>query len=292
MGQFARSRSRVCNILFIVLAVDRRHRILERVADQQTIHIGELAQELGVSEMTIRRDVLRLERDGFLRRTYGGATAHLTRPLELAFNARALQHAAAKRQIGMMAARLVEDASTLFVGIGTTAEQFARFLPRRDNLTVITGSLPIASMLGTRPIRVVILGGTVHQDELSCTGPTALQAVSRYHADVAVLGAAGLSARHGITELDEEDAEIHRLMIERSNALIAIADGSKLGTVTMAAVAPASAITTLVTDDAAPLDELESLGKLGVRVVTASSRIDEHVAEEASPEPVLSGARP
>src|ERR671935_2918051 len=101
-----------------MLAVDRRHRILERVAEQQTIHISELAGELGVSEMTIRRDIGRLERDGFLRRTYGGATAHLTRPLELAFNARALEHAAAKRRIGMEAARLVEGASTIFVGIG------------------------------------------------------------------------------------------------------------------------------------------------------------------------------
>ncbi|TMG31283.1 MAG: DeoR/GlpR transcriptional regulator [Chloroflexi bacterium] len=117
-----------------MLAVDRRHQILERVADQQTIQVGELARALRVSEMTIRRDIHRLERDGFLRRTYGGATAHLTRALELAFNARALEHAAAKRRIGMEAARLVEGASTLFVGVGTTAEHFARFLPARDNI--------------------------------------------------------------------------------------------------------------------------------------------------------------
>src|SRR5713101_9434524 len=91
-----------------VLAVDRRHHILERVADQQTIEVNDLARELRVSEMTIRRDIHRLERDGFVRRTYGGATAHLTRAVELAFNARALQHAAAKRRIGIAAARLVE----------------------------------------------------------------------------------------------------------------------------------------------------------------------------------------
>ena len=97
-------------------AVDRRHRILERVAEEQTIHIRELAADLDVSEMTIRRDITRLERDGFLRRTYGGATAHVTRSLELAFNARALQSASAKRLIGMTAAPLVAGASTLFVG--------------------------------------------------------------------------------------------------------------------------------------------------------------------------------
>ena len=88
-----------------MLAVDRRHRILEQVAEHQTIHIAELAAELGVSEMTIRRDIGRLERDGFLRRTYGGATAHITRSMELLFNARALENAPAKRLIGMHAAR-------------------------------------------------------------------------------------------------------------------------------------------------------------------------------------------
>ena len=111
------------------LAPDERRRvILERVADEQTIHVSDLARELGVSEMTIRRDIRRLEQDGFLRQTYGGATAHLTRALDVAFNARALQHPREKRLIAMRAVDLVADACTIFVGVGTTAEQFARYL--------------------------------------------------------------------------------------------------------------------------------------------------------------------
>jgi DeoR/GlpR family transcriptional regulator of sugar metabolism len=250
-----------------VLAVDRRHRILERVAEEQTIHIAELAEELGVSEMTIRRDVSRLERDGFLRRTYGGATAHITRSMELLFNARALQNAAAKRRIGMKLAETFDRAATVFIGIGSTAEQFALFLTPRDDLTVITGSLPVASLLGTRRGRVVTLGGTVLSDDLACVGPVAAATVRRYHADVAVLGAAGVSARHGITELDDEAAEIQRLMIEHSEELTIVADGSKIGATAMATVAPAGAIDTLVTDDAAPKDELAALEALGIDVV-------------------------
>src|SRR5664279_1501531 len=122
-----------------VHAVDRRHRILEQVAEHQTIHIAELAAELEVSEMTIRRDIGRLERDGFLRRTYGGATAHITRSMELLFNARALEHAPAKRIIGMHAAQTLAPDRTIFVGIGSTTEQFAMFLPPREDLTVVTG---------------------------------------------------------------------------------------------------------------------------------------------------------
>jgi DeoR/GlpR family transcriptional regulator of sugar metabolism len=263
-----------------VLAVDRRHHILERVAEEQTIHIADLARALGVSEMTIRRDIRRLERDGFLRRTYGGATAHVTRSLELGFNARALQHAAAKRLIGMKAAHLV-DASTIFVGIGTTAEQFALFLPAREDRTIITESLPVASLLGTRAGRVVVLGGTVRRDELSCIGPAAIATVNRYRADVAVLGAAGLSGRYGITELYEEEAETHRQMIERSERLTLIADGSKFREAALATVAPLAAIDTLVTDESAPQPELEEIRAMGVDVVVAR-RSDQSRARRAA----------
>ena len=160
---------RSCLILPVrrpVLAVDRRHRILEQVAEHQTIHIAKLAEELGVSEMTIRRDIGRLERDGFLRRTYGGATAHITRSMELLFNARALENAPAKRIIGMHAAQTLRPERTIFIGIGSTTEQFAMFLPPREDLTVVTGSLPVASLLGTRKGRVVVLGGSVGRLDL------------------------------------------------------------------------------------------------------------------------------
>jgi DeoR family transcriptional regulator, aga operon transcriptional repressor len=250
-----------------VLAVDRRHRILEQVAERQTIHIAQLAGELGVSEMTIRHDINRLERDGFLRRTYGGATAHLTRSMELLFNARALENAPSKRLIGMQAAEILAPERTLFIGIGSTTEQFAMFLPAREEVTVVTGSLPVASLLGTRKGRVVVLGGSVLTDELACVGPVAAATVRRYHADLAVLGAAGISARYGITELSDEAAEIQRLMIEHAERLVIVADGSKLGEVTMATVAPADRITTLITDDAAPTQELVELEALGVEIM-------------------------
>jgi DeoR/GlpR family transcriptional regulator of sugar metabolism len=250
-----------------VQAVDRRHRILEQVAEHQTIHIAELAAELGVSEMTIRRDMTRLERDGFLRRTYGGATAHLTRSMELLFNARALENAPAKRVIGMHAAQTLRVERTMFIGIGSTAEQFAMFLPSRAELTVVTGSLPVASLLGTRKGRVVVLGGSVLTDELACVGPVAAATVRRYHADLAVLGAAGLSARHGITELSDEAAEIQRLMVEHSERLVIVADGSKFGQTAMASVASSNRISTLITDDKAPRRELLELEALGVEIV-------------------------
>jgi len=249
--------------------VDRRHRILARVAAEQTIHVAELARELRVSEMTIRRDIRRLERDGFLRQTYGGATAHVTRSFDISFNARALQHAREKRLIGMRATELLDGARVVFLGIGTTAEQFARYLPPHPEMTVVTASLPIASLLGTRPVRTVSIGGTVLRDELSCNGPAAIRDLERYRFDVALIGAAGLSARWGITELTDEEAEVQRSAIERADRLILMADGSKIGAATNAVVAGADRIATLVTDASADADELDRLRALGVQVVLA-----------------------
>ena len=258
------------------LAADRRVKILERVAEGMSIAVSDLARDFGCSEMTIRRDIARLERDGFLRRTYGGATAHLTRSLDVAFNARALANAAQKRMIGLTATELIGAARLIFVGIGTTAEQFARYLPALQDLTVVTGALPIASMLGTRPGRVVVLGGQVRRDELSCVGPAARATLERYRFDLAVLGTAGLSARWGLTDLNDEEAEIHRIAIERSERVMVIADGSKLGAVANAVVAPASSVHMLVTDASAPEAELSGLRALGVDVALATTATRRH----------------
>ena len=254
-----------------MFAVDRRRRILQRVAEQQTIKIGELACELGVSEMTIRRDIGRLEQDGFLRHTYGGATAHITKSIELAFNARALEHTAEKRLIGMRAVEDLAATPVLYVGPGTTTEQFSLFLGRTPGQLVITGSLPVASLLGSRPAQVVALGGTVREEELACVGPIAVAALARYRADVAVIGAAGISARFGITELEDDLAEVNRAAIAHSSRLVLLADGSKIGNDAHAMVAPATALSTLVTSAGAPADELARLRDAGVEVIIATA---------------------
>ncbi|HEX7474284.1 MAG TPA: DeoR/GlpR family DNA-binding transcription regulator [Candidatus Limnocylindrales bacterium] len=249
--------------------------ILERVADDGAIHVADLARDLRVSEMTIRRDLRRLERDGFLRQTYGGATAHLTRSFDLSFNARALQHAREKRLIALAAARLIGDAQALFIGIGTTAEQFARSLTVRPDMLVITASLPIASLLGSRPVRVVATGGTVLRDELSCVGSAAAATLARYRFQVAIIGAAGIEPQVGVTELTDEEAEIQRTAVALSDRVIVIADGSKVGAREMAMVLTAERVDTLVTDASAPSDQVAGLRALGVTVLIAGAGRDE-----------------
>src|SRR5713101_1355509 len=243
-----------------MLANERRRLILERVAEHQSIEAQALADELGVSVMTIPRDNKRLEQDGFLRQTYGGATVHITKSVELGFNSRALQFSTQKRRIGASAARLIEPGQTLFLGEGTTTAQFAQFLPPHPHLLVVTASLSHASLLCSRDIRVIVVGGKLHADELTMTGPIAEATINRFYADVCVLGAAGVDPLVGVTELDYEAASLHLLLL---------ADHSKLGFRGPAVVAPAQMVGTLMTD-AVPseslLAQLRACG-MGIKIV-------------------------
>ncbi len=233
-----------------MLAVDRHHRILERVAVEQSIDYMSLAVEFGVSPMTIRRDIKQLVAEGFLRTVRGGATAHLTRSFDLLLGKRALTHATEKRLIGRRAVALIEPGETIFLGVGSTVAQFAQFLPADLGVTVVTPSLAHASLLASRDIRVVSTGGLVAGEELSQTGALAERGIDRFHATTAVLGAAGVSRRAGITDLDPALADLNGRMAERSERTIILADGSKAGVAAPCVVCPLDQVTQLITDPA------------------------------------------
>ena len=146
----------------------------------------------------------------------------------------------------------------IFVGIGTTAEQFARFLPARPGLVAVTASLPIASLLGTRPVEVVALGGSVRRDELTCVGPVAVATLGRYRFDLAVVGAAGSQRALGHHRARRRRGrDPARRPSSGPSGVVVIADGSKIGGAANAVVADADRIRTLVTDPSAPGDELD-----------------------------------
>jgi len=131
---------------------------------------------------------------------------------------------------------------------------------------VITASLSHASLLASRNIQVIVVGGKLEADELTMTGPIAEATVQRFYADRCVLGAAGLDPLVGVTELDHEVAALHHLMMKRSHRTLLLADHSKLGYRAPAVVAPASAVATLVTDEAAPAEMVQALRAIGLEI--------------------------
>jgi DeoR/GlpR family transcriptional regulator of sugar metabolism len=125
-------------------------------------------------------------------------------------------------------------------------------------------------------VHVIALGGTVREEELSCVGPIATATIARYRADAAVIGAAGVSAGCGITEFDDEVTEVNRAAIDHSSRLVVLADASEIGADARAVVAPAGAISMLVTSAGAPEAELDRLRAAGVEIVIAKAGRQRH----------------
>jgi DeoR family transcriptional regulator, fructose operon transcriptional repressor len=212
-----------------LLASERQQKILEWVASEEAIDYGTLARFFDVSVMTVRRDVRQLVDQGYMTMTRGGATAHLSRSLDILVNPRAFDSSVAKARIGEFAARSMVQGQVIFVGTGSTTARFIQYLNPDQDLTVITPSLPHASYLATRDIRVISTGGLVATEDLAQTGSLAAATISRFHVDLAVIGAKGISRAAGLSEADHEIAELNRIMREHAEKTWILADASKVG---------------------------------------------------------------
>jgi DeoR family transcriptional regulator of aga operon len=212
-----------------LLSVERHQKILERVAAEHAVDFASLADDLGVSSMTVRRDLRILEEAGYLKTTRGGASAQLLNPQDILLNPRASDQTLAKTQIGQYAATLIEHGEVIFLGTGSTTAVFAQFLPNNFDLTVITPSLAHASLLASRGIEVISTGGIVKTADLAQTGPIAQEAINRFMATRTVIGSGGVSKTGGLTEFDQVISDINRTMIERSEEVIVLIDPSKAG---------------------------------------------------------------
>lgn len=244
--------------------------MLRRLAAHGEVGFTELADEFGVSEMTIRRDLETLEADGLARRVRGGAISVVSRSYEPPLAVRASTNSAAKTAIGIAAAALVNDGDTVIIDVGTTTLELARALHGHRGLTVVTASLPIAVELGNDPdIRVIVTGGQVRNGELSLTGGIAEDAFRALNCDLAFIGVAGICATPGLTEYNQGDARVKRAAIAAARRSVVLADSSKLGRVAFATVAPLSAIDAVVTEAPAARQPVSELAAAGAEVIEA-----------------------
>ena len=245
-----------------------RHRvILELLEAQGAVKVADLCERLGVSEMTIRRDLAELEREGVLRRTHGGAISARGRSYEPPFLTRATSNQEQKARIGRLAASLVEEGDSVALDIGTTTLEIARALHEKRNLTVLTNSLHIANILASHPtIRLIVIGGILRPVELSMVGGLAEQSYREFFVDKLFLGVGGLSVEAGLTEYSLEDALVKRAMIKNAKERFVVADASKLNRVAFVHVAALSDVHALITDASADDAIVHRIQESGIRI--------------------------
>jgi DeoR/GlpR family transcriptional regulator of sugar metabolism len=251
----------------------RRHAILDELTQRQAVRVSELSQAFGVSEVSVRRDLSHLEREGFLRRIHGGAVPvpHVQAPSAQAVTSTGA-HAAEKASIGRAAAALVRPGDRLLFDSGTTVLEVARHLPpdlrESGNLTVITSSLPIVRELGPcKGIHLILLGGVFLPQYEVVVGPPTIAQLSELHADKLFLGADGLTFARGVTTANVLEAEVDRAAIAAASQVILVADSSKIGLIGLTTIMPLADVKKLITDDGAPPDFVGELRRQGVEVI-------------------------
>ncbi|MCW0216368.1 MAG: DeoR/GlpR family DNA-binding transcription regulator [Pseudonocardia sp.] len=235
-----------------VLARRRRELIVGRVRAEGWVRVSDLAASLGVSEMTVRRDLDALARHRLLDKVHGGATA-LDPPSgtdEPPFSTKSGRRLAEKDRIALAAAGLVEPGSVVGLSAGTTTCQLARRLVDVPGLTVVTNSLAAAEVLdgGTGPARTVILTGGIRTPSEALVGPVAVAALRSLNLDVVFLGVHGMSAAAGFTTPNLMESETDRALVEAGPRLVVVADSSKWGVTGISTIAALSEADVLVTD--------------------------------------------
>jgi DeoR/GlpR family transcriptional regulator of sugar metabolism len=248
------------------LLKEERHALLLQILNREgKLLASELSERLNVSEDTIRRDLREMARGQQLQRVHGGALPRNPAP---PYATRTRQATEAKNAIAEAAARLVQDGQLVLMDGGSTTLQLALSLAPQLRATIITNSPPIAVALAAHSrVETILLGGRLNKQEQVTMGPSTLDELRSYRADLCFLGVCSLHPEAGIGVPEVEEAQIKRAMIARSAEVAALVIASKLGTTSPYIVAPASSLTYLVTDCAADPSALDSYRVLGVTVI-------------------------
>ena len=231
-----------------MLAAERHARIADIVARQKSVTVSELCQQFGVSDMTIRRDLQRLEDEGVLMRTHGGAVANVPEQ-DAAFGIREQVHPEAKEAIARVAASLVNPGDTIILDAGTTTARLARHLHGKGDLTVITTSLHVLRELGADDqITLIATGGTVRPATLSFVGSWAEEMLSRFHADALFLAATAIDLQRGLFNSNVYEIGVKQQMIRSARRVIAVVDHTKFGRQSTAKIAGLEQVHCVISD--------------------------------------------
>jgi len=268
-----------------MLARQRQARILERVREDGAVRVADLVRELGVSDMTVRRDLEILDDRGLVEKVHGGATAVEGSALfEPTFAAKSSLQQAEKDAIARSAASLVEPGMAIAVSAGTTTYALAQRLVDIPRITVVTNSIRVTDVLhhGGRADQTIILTGGVRTRSEALVGPFAVAALRTVHVDLVFVGVHGMDPHSGFTCPNLSEAETDRALIEAARHLVVVADHTKWGVIGISSIARLDQADVLVTDARLEPDARAVLQREVRRLVVVDPIAEEPVIDAVS----------
>ncbi len=253
-----------------ISGVERQNKILEWINQRYRITIGEVCAHYSVSEATARRDLESLAARGKVQRVHGGAIAIEKAPPEMPMLLRQVNQAEEKQRIGSVGANLVNAGETVFLGSGTTVLEVARQLKDRQNLTIITNSLPVINLLSDNPgITLICVGGLLRPSEFSFIGHIAEQVLSEIRCDKVFIGVRAINIKEGLTNDYLPETLTDRAILDIGQENIVVADHTKFGRTSTVLLVPIHQIHTLITGVETPEVMLKEISEMDIHVITA-----------------------
>lgn len=232
-----------------MLAIERRAEIMSIISREHSVKVSALSDRYDVTEETIRRDLDKLDKEGKLKKTYGGAVLDDQVSEDPSFTDRLKENMKQKRAIASYAHHLIEDGETIFLDMSTTALEVVNMVEPPKRITVITNSLIALSELSKKDnITLISIGGTFNNSTLSMDGPMTRRFIDLYHADKTLFSVKGISKERGITDSNEEVAEIKHYMVKNARENILLIDSSKFDKSAMVGLIEMHEVDRLVTD--------------------------------------------
>ena len=253
-----------------MLAIERRNEILEKLQADKRVVVSQLSQTYDVSEETIRRDLEKLENDGYAIKSYGGAIINENISFELPFNIRKKRNVVAKQRIADLVSDLVQDGDSIMLDASSTCVYIAKKLEEKGkkNLTIITNSIEIiVELMNVRDWKIMSTGGITREGSFALVGQQTDRMISCYHVDKAIISCKGIDLEAGITDADEPLAQNKRSMLESAAEQILAVDSSKFNRIAFTKVADIKEFSTVVVEQEPEVKWSERFKDLGISCI-------------------------
>lgn len=248
-----------------MLIEERRQHILALAQQNGRVIVDDLSRNLGISRITIRKDLDHLQAKGLLLRTHGGALPPQSGALfDPSLKEKATRHSKEKERISAAAAALVQDGQCVLLDSGTTTTAIARALKRFSHLTVITNAVNIAAELSGTDFDVILTGGTLRRNSFSLVGPLAEEVLAEIHADLLFLGVDGFDLEAGLTTPNIMESRVNRAMVKASTTTVAVCDSTKFGRRSLSKIVDATGVHHIITDVNLPKATADAIRDLGI----------------------------
>ena len=249
---------------------ERRKFILDHIAKDGFVKVSKLAESLGVTQTTIRKDLNYLEMQGVLQRTHGSALPQPQQTLDINLSTKKLINFEAKQKIAEKAVSLIKNDESILVASGSTITVFAENLKPKGRLNVVSISVNISAHLGDMPgITVLQVGGILYGNTLSVLGAEASKTIENLYCSKAFFGVDGIDLEYGLTCGTGEEASITRKMMKSSQTTIVLSDSSKIGKRGFAKICEVGDIDILITDGGMPVETRQRITDMGVQLIIA-----------------------